>query len=305
LFLSVWLWAAGCASRPVPPSTSWPRYVLRAEQVVQLNPPQGERFDASGLLLLPDGELLTLNDRGPTLYRIEFLDGTNAADLLPLTDCFAPQQLAPLRPERADPFDCEGIARDTQGRLYLCEEFNRWVLRCDPKLARVERLPIDWSPVQGSFSHVDRNASFEGIAVGGKRLYLANERTSPVIIEVDLGSLRVTDHFAVYPARTSLLGTHYSDLAWHDGRLYVLCRQHRVVLEVDPRNHCVLAEFDYRALEDQLDYLKQFPAGVMEGLAVNRNFIWLVTDNNGFGRTRFPKDLRPTLLKCPRPDRAR
>jgi hypothetical protein len=41
----------------------------------------------------------------------------------------------------------------------------------------------------------------------------------------------------------------------------------------------------------------------MEGLAVNRDFIWLATDNNGLGRMRYPKDLRPTLFRCRRPDR--
>lgn len=41
----------------------------------------------------------------------------------------------------------------------------------------------------------------------------------------------------------------------------------------------------------------------MEGLAVNRDFIWLVTDNNGLGRVRHREDLRPTLFQCPRPDR--
>ncbi len=297
---SLCLFLAGCASPPKPVTTAHAQYTLHAEQVTLMNLPNGKQFDASGLLLTPAGDLLTVNDRGPTLYRIEFLPNRAEATLIPLTNCFTPAQLAPFAKEKNGHYDCEGIAQDGQGRLYICEEANRWILRCDPKANRVERLPIDWSPVKNYFSS-DPNASFEGIAIGNGKLYVANERSNPVIIVVDLRSLKIVDHFQVYPQKFSLLGTHYSDLSWYQGKLFVLCRQHRVVLQVDPDTHAVLAEYDYRDLEDHLNYIKQFPVGVMEGLAVDRDYIWLATDNNGFGRHAHPEDIRPTLLKCPRP----
>jgi len=116
--------------------------------------------------------------------------------------------------------------------------------------------------------------------------------------------LKVIDHFVVSPQVNSFLGfLHYSDLSWQDGKLFVLCRHHRVVLEVDPRTYTVVAEFDYREIEEKLGYRTAYPTGLMEGLAVDRNFIWLVTDNNGLGRERSPNDTRPTLLKCARPDK--
>jgi uncharacterized protein YjiK len=216
---------------------------------------------------------------------------------------FRPSELAPLAPLKEGHYDCEGLARDEMGRIYLCEEGNRWVLRCDPKTGRVERLPIDWAPVEQYFSSVDKNASFEGIAVGRGKLYVANERSSPVVIVVDLGSLRVTGAFHPQPRKGSFFGTHYSDLCWFEGRLWILCRQHRVVLEVNPDTREVLAEFDYEALEDALGYQKGLPVGIMEGLAVDRDWIWLLTDNNGMPRKSAPHDIRPMLLKCPRPDR--
>ncbi len=296
------LLAAGCATSSKQAEADWPRYVLHAELTAQLNLPGGQRFDASGLLLTPSGDLLTVNDLGPTLYRIQMRPDGASADVVPLPNCFTETQLAPFAREKFGRYDCEGIAQDPEGRLYICEEANRWILRCDPKAGRVERLAIDWSSVQNYFS-TDRNASFEGIAIGKGKLYVANERSAPVIIVVDLARLKVIDHFEVYPRRFSLLGTHYSDLSWYDGKLFVLCRQHRVVLEVDPKTHAVLAEFDYRAMEDQLAYRKQLPVGIMEGLAVERDFFWLVTDNNGFPRANAPDDRRPTLLKCRRPDR--
>jgi len=296
------LLAAGCATSSKQAEADWPRYVLHAELTAQLNLPGGQRFDASGLLLTPSGDLLTVNDLGPTLYRIELLPDGASADVVPLPNCFTETQLAPFAAEKVGRYDCEGIAQDPEGRLYICEEANRWILRCDPKAGRVERLAIDWTSVRNYFS-TDRNASFEGIAIGKGKLYVANERSAPVIIVVDLARLKVIDHFEVYPQRFSLFGTHYSDLSWYDGKLFVLCRQHRVVLEVDPKSHAVLAEFDYRAMEDRLNYRKQLPVGIMEGLAVERDFFWLVTDNNGFPRANAPDDRRPTLLKCRRPDR--
>jgi hypothetical protein len=292
----------GCATAPRSSNREWPRLTLQAAQTVVLNSPIGERFDASALLLTPDGSLLTVNDRGPGVYRIEMTPGTNEARLTPLGGLFKPAELAPLAPLKKGQYDCEGLARDEQGRIYLCEEANRWVLRCDPKTGRVERLPIDWAPVENFFS-ADPNASFEGIAVGRGKLYVANERSAPLVITVDLASLRVTGWFQPQPRKSSFFGTHYSDLCWFEGRLWILCRQHRVVLEVNPDTREVLAEFDYEALEDALGYRKGLPVGIMEGLAVDRDWIWLVTDNNGYARKSSPNDIRPTLVKCPRPDK--
>lgn len=296
---------AGCATAPKPTSTEWPTYRLAAEQVTRLELPGGKQFDASGLLLLPSGALLTLaNNLGPRLYRIEISPSATNAALAP-TEWFTAEQVSTALGLKPRSLDAEGIARDAQDRLYVCEESRRWILRFDPKSGLLERLPIDLGSVNGLFNKLDLNASFEGIAIGRGKLYVANERTAPVIIEVDLKHLKVSGHFEVYPHARSFFGTHYSDLCWFGGRLWVLCRQHRVVLEVNPHTHQVLAEFDYRALEDQLGYKTGLPisVGLMEGLAVDQDFIWLLTDNNGMGRAGAANDIRPTLVRCRRPDR--
>lgn len=303
LFLFPLLLAGGCATSSRR-EAAWPQYRLKAEQTTRLDLPDGRTFDASGLLLLSSGELLTLADNhGPQLYRIDFLSGTNAAQLTP-TEWFAPGQVGAGLGVKPRELDCEGIARDAQGRFYVCEEKHRWILRCDAVSGRVERLPVDWSSVKGYFNELDPNASFEGIAIGEGKLYVANERSAAVIVVVDLGRLEVSGRFEVYPKASSFFGTHYSDLCWFDGKLWVLCRQHRVVLQVDPKTRRVLSEFDYRELEDELGYKKILPisVGIMEGVAVDRDSIWLLTDNNGLGRAGAAGDLRPTLVRCPRPD---
>ena len=306
---TVWLTAmlllCGCASlRHSPEASSHTaesivtrRYVLHADRQISLNAPG---FQASGLLQTTTGDLLTINDRGPTLYRVAFRSGAHSAEVVPVTDCFTASQVAPFTPQPPQHLDCEGIAQDPLGRLYICEEGQRWILRCDPASGTVERLSVDWTPVAKSFSS-DGNASFEGIAIGDGKLYVANERSDPLIIVVDLTSLRIIDSFVIQPLTPSFLGIlHYSDLSWHNGHLFVLCRHHRVVLEADPATHQVLAEYDYREIEDSLGYRTRYPTGLMEGLAVDDNTVWLVTDNNGLPRAN--GDTRPTLIHCPRLD---
>ena len=115
--------------------------------------------------------------------------------------------------------------------------------------------------------------------------------------------MRVKSNFLVEPTKASFFGLHYSDLYWFGDQLWVLCRQHRVVLKVDPQKERVLAEFDYGDLEESLGYRIGLPVGIMEGLAISEDSIWLVTDNNGDPRGRQGNDIRPTLVRCARPDR--
>lgn len=291
------------AAQPVTPASSWPRYVLKAEMTWQLDLPEGKRFDASGLLLTSTKELLTLNDRGLGLYRIGWEPGTPTATLTLLPDCFSAAQVERYRLEKRGHYDNEGIAQDAQGRLYICEEANRWILRWDPATQRVDRLDIDWTPVRGYFSS-DRNASFEGIAVGGNRLYVANERQTGRIIAVDLNTLKVIDHFTVRPHGVGARDVHYTDLCWRPEGLFVLLRESSIVLKVDPLLHRVLAEYSFASMERQpeVNYYTLFPTSTMEGLTVDDQWMWLLTDNNGLGRIRYKSDIRPTLFRCPRPD---
>lgn len=280
----------------------WPRLTLRAEQTWQLNLPRKEPFDASGLCLGPNGELWTVNDKRAALYRIQWTGDTNSADLVEVRDCFNPGQLSQLTGSRVPRFDFEGVARDEQGKIYVCAESGRQVLRCDPRTGTVESLAIDWKPVQQYFDPSDLNASFEGIAVLGETLFVANERQRGRIITVDLGRLRVRDSFFVRPSGSNARDIHYSDLSVFEGVLHVLLRESRCILAVDPVSHQVLVEYNFKEMERQPEvlYRSLFPTGQMEGLAVERDYIWLVTDNNGTGRARAPTDTRPTLFKCRR-----
>jgi len=214
-------------------------------------------------------------------------------------------QLAHFAKEKTGRYDCEGIAQDRQGRIYLCEEANRWILRFDPKTKKVERLRIDWSSMEKYFHPKDRNASFEGIAIGDGKLFVANERQEGRIIVLDLQTLKILEDFTVCPTKTKMKDIHYSDLCWFEGALFAVLRENRVVVKIDPKQKKILAEYNFHEMEDDPEtiYREAYSASTMEGLAVDKNYFWLVTDNNGWSRLNHPKDSRPTLFKCPRPDR--
>jgi len=296
----------GCFTRsPNQNASHFETYTLKAEHIWQMNLPNGERFDASGLFLDKAGRLLTESDQRIGVYQVKFDAGSNAVNLARIPDCFTAAQLAPFAREKFGRYDCEGVTEDEQGRIYLCEEADRWILRWDPGTKTVERLNIDWRPVEKYFSS-DRNAAWEGIAIHGSTLYVANERKKGRIIVVDLNTLKVIDDY-VAPASWSwwFWDAHYSDLCWFEGSLYALMREDHVILKIDPATHLVLAEYNFEQMEHDREviYHDLYPmTGVMEGLAVDKNYFWLCTDNNGQSRKKYAGDTRPTLFRCRRPD---
>jgi DNA-binding beta-propeller fold protein YncE len=274
------------------------QFVLEAEAFWRVTPPVRERFDASALGWR-NGQLLTVNDRGPELYEI-VLKGENEADLR-ATQLFPSPQVTEASARRNRRHDVEGIAVDDAGWIYISEESQRAIYRTLPG-GRIEALPIDWSGARKYFLG-GVNASFEGIAIGGGKLYVANERESPRILVVDLASNKLEDDFFVDSRGFALGGPHYSDLAFYGGSLFVLNRNHRCILEVDPATKKVTAEYSFGGMEiaEEHAYVTQFPTGTIEGLAVDERHFWLITDNNGLGRYKDRTDIRPTLFRCARP----
>ncbi len=305
-FLLLFSSTLGCVSNrdeTVEGTNSWPCYTLSAEKVWQLNTPNNERFDASGLLQ-KGNKLFTVNDRDPALCEIRVSENRDSGDIVIVPEIFTAAQLAKFSKEKSGRFDCEGIAQDSKGRIYYCEEGDRWILRFDPKIMDVERLPIDWAPVEKQFHRTDRNASFEGITIGDGKLFVANERQEGRIIVIDLKTLKILDDFTVRPTKTQMKDIHYSDLCWFDGALFAILRENRVVVKIDPKQRRIVAEYNFHAMEqqDDLAYRVMYPTSTMEGLAVDKNYFWLITDNNGWGRKAFPQDTRPTLFKCRKPE---
>src|SRR5262245_12161057 len=103
---------AGCSSQPAPQAqSSIPRHILTADATWQINLPNFERFDASGLAFTSTGALLTINDRGPEIYRIAL--GTNSSADLKLLGIFSRAELYRLPEAGNIRFDTEGVAVDS------------------------------------------------------------------------------------------------------------------------------------------------------------------------------------------------
>lgn len=300
-----WLVIPGCLALARLPESQGPRmFNLESDGRWLLTTPVA-RFDASALLRLPDQSWLVANDKQAPVFQLGL--ASDETGTLAAAPAFFP--LEGLRSASGDPKflpDLEGLARDDQGRLYLCTEKQRWIFRTPARGGPVERLDIDWRPVRRWLSTSDSNASWEGIAVGGSRLYLANERSIGRIIVVDLGTLRVIDDFQAQPVGSKALDVHYSDLCWHEGSLWMLCRANQVILRVDPVTRRTLAQFNYGPIEraPANAYSVPFGIGMAEGLWVDDTHLWVLIDNNGFARRADSKDTRPLLFRCPRPDKA-
>ncbi|HYE30802.1 MAG TPA: esterase-like activity of phytase family protein [Methylomirabilota bacterium] len=296
---------SACAKRSLSPaphlavvqadSSSGPKrslHKLSADAVWQVNVPSSD-FDASGLLW-HEGKLLLVGDKSAVVYEIR-LPATNApAEVREFTRCF-------VEVDNRSRVDCEGITVDDQGRLLIVDEPRRRALRATVGQRGYQELKLDLGPAERFFS-ADKNAAFEGIAFGAGKLYFANERQQERIIVVDPETGIVLSHFVAEPSGQNLFW-HYSDLSWCDGKLFVLLRHPRVILEIDPATQNVIAEYNFRDVEARRDveYSSLLNTGTMEGLAVTKDEFWLITDNNGQARKHFPKDKRPTLVRCPRP----
>ena len=178
-----------------------PVYELEADRFWRLEKAHGKRFDASGLLLHKD-RVLTVNDRAALLYELVLGEAETASvratSLLGLPE---------VRNGSGKAYDLEGIASDDDGNIYVSEESRRIIYRAG------KGLKIDWSPVEKYFRGGE-NASFEGVAVGGGKLWVANERSDPRIIVVDLASLD-----REYTTRTAFSWHAWVKAAWRAGRL--------------------------------------------------------------------------------------
>ncbi|MBM3902678.1 MAG: hypothetical protein FJ379_11425 [Verrucomicrobia bacterium] len=301
LLLELQLGGAGPMELPDPSKV--PMQSLKWERTWTLTPPDASRFDASALLRLADGTLLTVNDKQAGLYRIEGLDEGSVARLELVPDVFTKASLDAACGQTAPAYDLEGLAIDDQGRFYVCDEISRHLFRFDPKTRKTERLATDWSPVRKWISE-DGNASWEGLAIGGGQLFLANERNVGRIVVISMSTWKVQRTFSVSPPDRPARDVHYSDLCWNADRLWVLCRESQCILRVEPGSGRVEAAFGYGAIErdPKHGYLNPLPVGFVEGLAVQADTAWLLVDNNGIGRIADPKDVRPTLWRCRMPE---
>ncbi len=285
------------------PAPTRKEHILQMDAFWRIDVTDEKRMDLSGLVIMNNDRLLTIDDKQFNLYELH-LQGDSSQASIATSDLIRIEDLKEFRKTKVSHMDCEGIAVDTDRNIYICEEQHRWIFKINSNGKFLNRLKIDWSPVEQYFNANDKNASFEGITVSKKHLYVINERNKARIIIVDLNSLTVIDHFTVYSKMHPSLFVHYSGLSWFDGKLYILLRHSQVILEIDPESHNVIAEYSFKNTERQpeFNYRSRYGTGCMEGLHVSNDFFWILTDNNGNALKSNKDEKRPTLIRFKRPE---
>lgn len=256
---------------------------LSAATIYTLN--DADELQPSGLCQSDDG-LYFVSDKHNTLYRLDINQGN--ATPLPFLKF---DKLIPDDPEVNLPlfqrlngfykkwtqsgyYDWEGIACG-EGEFYLLSEQLRAILKINPSAHSASWLQIDPNIIKQHRLHQHANAGPEGIAFDGQKLYVAFERQPSAIVTVDGQQIYRLRNTLInnMPDDISALTVNEKDLFFINRNHNRLCKQ---PLNDNEAEHCL----SYAAIaQHYLRYPTEY--GVVEGAAMNKNELWLITDNNG------------------------
>ena len=283
----------------------------RAEHVVQLavvdvfnviaSPTRTAMLECSGLAKVGDDWFMVSDSESvATIFRLE-PSSANSMIAAPIWT----QVAGPTR--RAD---LEGIAPMAGGFL-LVDEATSSVIRVD-SAGGVCTQPIDLRELRHQ-----TNAGLEGVSAGCDRngtlrVFVAKEREPRFLLELDPESLvPVGDLFDVpcfglprqdrfMDGRPCTVPADFADLCIADGYLYALVRNAWEVVKIDMVTRALVA----RAIFPRVDhdcFLSTAPFGLVEGLWVSGDAVWLVVDDNGAERRSSLGERGALLVKCTRP----
>jgi hypothetical protein len=249
-----------------------------------------KHFEPSALCFDDSGTLYTVADKGN--YSVFSLKkdakGYEAVESVKMNTL----QVLKMRLKKKYKYDFEGLAYHNN-LFYIADERDRKVLTVD-RLGNLKDLGIDINGYlkANNIRNDVSNSGLEGLTIDRKNniMYLLKERQESAILVVDLNTNKIIKHYKVNlpgPVEPAL-----SDASFFEGNLYVLVRSHRLVLKLNPENGEIISSYDYRKIEEDPKYVylkvPTFGAsgvdpdgyGVMEGLAVTADSIYLATDNN-------------------------
>lgn len=290
----------------IAPVPVMPAYLLHAWWI-----DGSEGLDVSGLSFC-NGDLLAVADKSSErIYRLSPEPGRRSVQLSSVAD-FSRPPLPDDQPVTAKAralhyaskslsMDFEGITCDDTGIYLLSERHNR-IARLDLKDNVGHWLPVRWSESARKRGFLQLfNAESEGLVKVAGDFWVALERDPRGLLKLAAGD-RVGQRFYPVPAVRGLDFRGRSEdltaLAYYDGSLftlernaYAVCRRDIDTLEAD---WCI----QYRHVEEGEEYVyRKTRFGKGEGLAVNRDGIFVVLDNNGVTRAAAPQDSRGLLMQ--------
>ncbi|BBM83137.1 SdiA-regulated domain-containing protein [Candidatus Uabimicrobium amorphum] len=267
-----------------------------------------EKFDPSGLTLWKD-KLITVSDKSENSDKIYELVTKNDgyADAKPLI-FLNKEQISQYSGAQKYRVDFEGVTNNNRF-FYICDERNRNILQVSEN-GDMQKMPIDfysytttqhWNPFSGV-----TNAGFEGIAYDkhAQKMYVLNERMYRHIYEVH--DHKITSDFDV-PSGNALPryeGKYaiYPDFsgAYFDKYLYVIYRNEYKILCIDPQKKSIVSSAYYGHITKKL-YHREDPFGLVEGIAMTADKIFLIIDNNGIALHKNAAKTNSILLQFKRP----
>lgn len=273
---------------------------LKAVKVLPVEGP--ENLQPSGLTVFND-TLFTVSDKhDDTIFRVQ-LTGDKAV-LVPHVQ-FEPSELVPEKV-----LDLEGITCDSEGNFYIVSENIFRILRVSAdgeKVSWVSPSLRSYGEKVGLFQ--TRGAYLEGITLIDKNQFVVcAERQPRGIIEVNTNTTppKVTA-FKYNTTRAELPNDRHPDftgLFWENGILYALQRNAYVLCKL-VRSQQGFEEADFWSYEaivtrEEFQY-ENMIFGRAEGLCMDKDYVYVILDNNGDARRTVPSDRRPLLLIMERP----
>lgn len=212
---------------------------------------------------------------------------------------------------RGGALDFEGLACDRLGNRYLVSEAYSAVLKVNPAgMSEWQLMPPSLiRQARASGMLLTFNAGFEGIAVDpeAERLWLAaeRERRGLLVLHRQPSSWRCTGGCVLLAEGSLELPPQaladapqprsFSDLSFHDGKLFTLERPAHQICRRDPATGA--SERCWSIAGTALDDARRYPNpfGVIEALVIDAEGAWVGIDNNG--EARADGDTRPMVWR--------
>ncbi len=205
--------------------------------------------------------------------------------------------------------DFEGITTCSKDVFYVIAERKRLLLKINMSDFTIEEMKTGLDKFINANQHleIDRhhktNAGLEGIAYNcdDNLIYLANERDKPYIFVFDVDNSQILSVHK--PPYFENKGADISDMIFYKRHLYLCYRNNREIWKVNCQNFKTVNILSYKAVVDdeQFVYNTGERFGIVEGLYIDDNYIYLMTDNNSSQRQADNDDFRPTLFVLDNP----
>ena len=273
---------------------------LKAVKVLWVEGP--ENHQPSGLTIF-NNTLFSVSDKhDDTIFRVQLTD--DKAVLVPHV------QFKLSEPATEKVLDFEGITCDSEGNFYIVSESTFKILRVSPdgeKVSWVSPSLRSYGEKVGLFQ--TRGAYLEGITlVAENQFVVCAERQPRGIIEVNTDTMPPKVTASKYNTTRADLpkdrNPDFTGLFWENGTLYALQRNAYVLCKL-VKSQQGFEEKDFWSYEaiitrEEFEY-ENMTFGRAEGLCMDKDYIYVILDNNGDARRTVPSDRRPLLLIMERP----